>query len=302
VSLVITGQHINSLPFASPLIAIDDLTWQTATSAVATKQIVAMDPYLEGHYPDFTIYPGVFTIETVFQAAATALGVADTDLEISSIKSVRFQAPLLPGDRLTATLRFTPVDDDTAAVDVAADCRRGDGTACATIRLRVAPRHVAGPVGVLSHADIRRLLPHRNPMLHVDRVDELIPMTRIVAVKAISGSETCYRHLREDAAPEAYRYPTSLIVESMGQAGGVLWIHSLQGDMDPSKKLIFGYARGLTVHGAAYPGDVLRHIVHVTSVKGDNAFATGETWVGDRLIATCDDILVLLRADTTLAP
>jgi len=156
---------------------------------------------------------------------------------------------------------------------------------------------------MLEHADLKRILPHRHPILQLDRVLELDPGRRIVATKAVTGGELCYADLAEDAGHEAHAYPVSLLVESLGQAGGVLWLHSsaLAGN-SPQGTLILGSARDLALTGAAYPGDVLRHVVELDTVKGDNAFMRGETWVGDRRIATVGSILAVLRRDTELAP
>lgn len=310
--------------FAAPLTAVDSASWQDDSTFVAVKHIVATDPYLEGHYPDFTIYPGVFTIETVYQAAVTAVtgtpGAGGVVLD--RIDSVRFLAPLLPGDTLTATLKLTH-DPLTGQTTVRARCHRSDAKMCANIQLRVSQRSDADPYpdlppspparfptrpgsaasGALNHTEIIALLPHRNPMLHVDAVDYLEPGRRIVARKAVSGAERCYRNLRPDTQRHDLRYPLSLVVESLGQAGGVLWLRSAQaeGHHRPGT-LIFGSARELTVHGEAYPGDVLRHEVELTAVKGDIAFMRGQTLVGDRLILTVEHIIVLLREEQSLTP
>jgi len=153
---------------------------------------------------------------------------------------------------------------------------------------------------ILEHAELKRILPHRHPILQIDRVVEFEPHRRIVATKAISGCEPCYADLADDAD---HRFPTSLLVESMGQAGGVLWLHSaaLSGE-PPAGTLILGSARDVTLTGAAYPGDVLRHVVELDSVKGENAFMTGETWVGERRIATVGSMLAVMRADDALTP
>jgi 3-hydroxyacyl-[acyl-carrier-protein] dehydratase len=154
-------------------------------------------------------------------------------------------------------------------------------------------------VTTIQHADIKRILPHRHPILQLDRVVELEPGKRIVATKAISGCEPCFADLDEDAE---HAYPVSLLVESMGQAGGVLWLHSAALEGEPrSGTLIFGSAREVTLAGAAYPGDVITHVVELESVKGDNAFMRGETRVGDRLIMSVESMLAVLREDTELA-
>lgn len=309
--------------FAAPLTAVNSVSRQNDSTIIAVKYIAATDPYLEGHYPDFTIYPGVFTIETVYQAAVLALtGNAETGgVVLDRIESVRFLAPLLPGDTLTATLKLSH-DAATGHTTVHARCHRSDAQVCANIRLRVHLRTGAEPnftpadpparpaslpdvnrIGALDHAQIQALLPHRNPMLHVDAVDHLEPGARIIARKAVSAAERCYRDLHPDTDQRDLRYPVSLVVESLGQAGGVLWLRSAQVDSRPgSGTLIFGSARGLTVHGDAYPGDVLQHEVELTEVKGDVAFMRGRTLVGDRLILEVEHIIVLLRDAQSLAP
>lgn len=131
-----------STTFAAPLPAVDRMSDDGDQTVIAIKHIVATDPYLAGHYPDFTIYPGVFSIETVYQAAhAAALrrrgpGATAT---LAGITSVSFSAPLLPGDTLEATLRLEPSTSDPDLVSVKVRCRRGDGQTSArmTLRLRV---------------------------------------------------------------------------------------------------------------------------------------------------------------------
>jgi 3-hydroxyacyl-[acyl-carrier-protein] dehydratase len=156
---------------------------------------------------------------------------------------------------------------------------------------------------MLEHADLKHILPHRHPVLQVDRVLELVPGKRIVAIKAISGAEPCYAGLGPDVPHEAHAYPVSLLVESLGQAGAVLWLRGAELCGEAlSGTLILGSARDLEISGAAYPGDVLRHEVELEFVKGGNAFMRGETWVGERRIATAGSILAALRQDHELTP
>jgi 3-hydroxyacyl-[acyl-carrier-protein] dehydratase len=156
---------------------------------------------------------------------------------------------------------------------------------------------------MLEHADVKRILPHRHPMLQVDRVLDVDPGDRIVAVKAISGAEPCYADLAEGLPQSAHAYPPSLLLESLGQAGALLWLHTaaLEGK-SPAGTLIFGSARDCRITGSAYPGDVLRHVVHLLLVKGDNAFLRGETWVGDERIASVGSMLAVVRPGMSADP
>lgn len=133
--------------FAAPLDAVDEVQMR-ADGVTAVKRIVATDPYLKGHYPGFPIYPGVFTVETVHQAARRAVETGrgpGVRVELAAVRSVRFQAPLLPGDVLTAVCRLQDDPEDGQRVRVDADCRRHDGgvTAKVSLELLVLPEESA---------------------------------------------------------------------------------------------------------------------------------------------------------------
>ncbi|MDI6099250.1 3-hydroxyacyl-ACP dehydratase FabZ family protein [Actinoplanes sp. NEAU-A12] len=131
--------------YAVPLDAVDRVELTTA-GATVTKRIVADDPYIEGHYPGFPIYPGVFTVETVYQASrglVESRREPGTRVTLAEVRSVRFKAPLRPGDELTAECELRDDPDDISRVLVVAECRRKDGATVAkvTLDLRV---HEAG--------------------------------------------------------------------------------------------------------------------------------------------------------------
>jgi len=83
--------------------------------------------------------------------------------------------------------------------------------------------------------DIRRVmaaLPHRYPMLLVDRVEELVLNERIVAIKAVTINEQFFAgHF-----PGRPIMPGVLIVEALAQAAGVLaaWKSSSSRSARPS--------------------------------------------------------------------
>jgi 3-hydroxyacyl-[acyl-carrier-protein] dehydratase len=120
--------------YAAPLSAVDKLEIGADDTVTAIKDIVADDPYLAGHYPHFTIYPGVFSIESVHQAAREALERDGATAELAGIVSVHFKAPLLPGDRLTTELTFKPTEDPSI-VRVKAKCTRSDGQTSGKVTL-----------------------------------------------------------------------------------------------------------------------------------------------------------------------
>lgn len=125
---------------AAPLKAIDEYRILSAHEITAEKLIRSDDPYLEGHYPDFTIYPVIFVIESVTQTAHALVEQtweSRIEIELASIRSVRFTAPLLVGDTLRIHCLCTYLEDNLLTVK--ADCRneRDERTARMTLEFRL---------------------------------------------------------------------------------------------------------------------------------------------------------------------
>ena len=84
--------------------------------------------------------------------------------------------------------------------------------------------------------DIKRVmaaLPHRYPMLLVDRVEELVLDQRIAAIKAVTINEGFF----QGHFPGRPIMPGVLIVEALAQAAGVLAVESL--GLAGSGKLVY---------------------------------------------------------------
>jgi 3-hydroxyacyl-[acyl-carrier-protein] dehydratase len=147
----------------------------------------------------------------------------------------------------------------------------------------------------LDHGQVRMVLPQAAPMVLIDRVEWLDPGRELRAVKAVNGSEPCYEHLPGGLPRQRYAYPTSLLLESFGQAAAVLW-HSRDGRLvDGNSLLMFAAAHDCQFYGRAYPGDVVRHEVRFERLIANTGFATGESWVGDRRIATMGTFIAAVR-------
>src|SRR5437867_13394088 len=105
-------------------------------------------------------------------------------------------------------------------------------------------------------AEILRILPHRYPFLLVDRVIEVDPDKRIVALKNVTMNEPFFRgHF-----PGAPVMPGVLTIESMAQAGAILGL--IEKNADLTKTLVYF----LGIHEAKLrrpivPGDQMRIVV-----------------------------------------
>src|ERR1700723_4498102 len=80
------------------------------------------------------------------------------------------------------------------------------------------PRQQPAPSQTMDILEIMSLLPHRYPFLLIDRVIELEPRQRIVAIKNVTINEPYF----QGHFPAYPIMPGVLMVEAMAQAGGAL--------------------------------------------------------------------------------
>jgi 3-hydroxyacyl-[acyl-carrier-protein] dehydratase len=137
-----------------------------------------------------------------------------------------------------------------------------------------------------SPLDIRRVmaaLPHRFPMLLVDRVEELIVDQRITAIKAVTINEPFFAgHF-----PGRPIMPGVLIVEALAQAAGVLAVESL-GLAGTGKLVYFMAIDGAKFRTPVEPGVLLRLEVEFVQKRASVCKFAGKAYVGDKLAAQAD--------------
>jgi len=108
-------------------------------------------------------------------------------------------------------------------------------------------------IGALDIQRVMAALPHRYPMLLVDRVEELVPDQRISAIKAVTINESFF----QGHFPGRPIMPGVLIVEALAQAAGVLAVESL--GLAGSGKLVYFMAiDGAKFRTPVEPGVLLR--------------------------------------------
>src|SRR5277367_1931431 len=137
---------------------------------------------------------------------------------------------------------------------------------------------------------IRQILPHRYPMLLVDRILEL-ETERIVGIKNVTDSEAHFAgHF-----PDFPVMPGVLIVESMAQTAGVLVLGSIP---DRANYIVFlvsiDYAK---FRKPVRPGDQLRIEMIVIKRKGTVAKMSGRATVDGVLVAEAEVMCKLQDKD-----
>ncbi len=128
---------------------------------------------------------------------------------------------------------------------------------------------------------IRDILPHRYPMLLVDRIIELEP-DRIVGIKNVTVNEPFFvGHF-----PEFPVMPGVLIVEAMAQVAGVLVLKEIA---DRANKLVFlASIEQAKFRRPVLPGDQLRIEMKVAKRKATVAKMYGTATVDGTVVAEAE--------------
>jgi 3-hydroxyacyl-[acyl-carrier-protein] dehydratase len=134
--------------------------------------------------------------------------------------------------------------------------------------------------------DIKKILPHREPFLMIDRVDELQEGVMAKGVKAISANEWFFMGHFGDVKI----MPGVLIIEAIAQMGGVALL-----TMDEMKgKLAFlGKIKNARFNEKVVPGDVLELETSIETVKGNVGIGNGKAYVRGKLVASCELVFAL---------
>jgi 3-hydroxyacyl-[acyl-carrier-protein] dehydratase len=108
--------------------------------------------------------------------------------------------------------------------------------------------------------EIMDLIPHRYPMLLVDRILEYVPHESAVGLKNVTFNEPCFNgHF-----PGNPVMPGVLIVEAMAQTAGILVVHSL-GQSGTGKMVYFMTIESAKFRKPVVPGDSMH--IHVQCIK-----------------------------------
>jgi 3-hydroxyacyl-[acyl-carrier-protein] dehydratase len=132
---------------------------------------------------------------------------------------------------------------------------------------------------VLDILEIRNILPHRYPMLLVDRIIELQP-DRIVGIKNVTGNEPFFiGHF-----PDFPVMPGVLIIEAMAQTAAVLVVETL-GEEAAGKLVYFMMVENAKFRRPVVPGDQMRIHVRKDRNRGNVWKFSAEAKVDGQVVA-----------------
>ena len=125
-------------------------------------------------------------------------------------------------------------------------------------------------------------MPHRYPFLLVDRIIDMEPNKRIIALKNVTINEPFF----PGHFPGRPIMPGVLIIEAMAQAGGILLLNTIE---NPQDKLV--YFMGIDkarFRKPVRPGDQLRFELEMIKLRMRTCKMVGKAFVNNDLVAEAE--------------
>ena len=137
------------------------------------------------------------------------------------------------------------------------------------------------------------LLPHRYPMLLVDRIESYEKLKRIVGIKNVTINE----HFFQGHFPGRPVMPGVMIVEAMAQTGGVLIMQEFDNIED--YVIFFMTIDKVKFRKPVIPGDQLRMEIEVLMFRRKICKLKGRAFVDGQLAASAEFSSMLVKKDET---
>lgn len=139
---------------------------------------------------------------------------------------------------------------------------------------------------MLGIVQIQEILPHRYPLLLVDRITDMEVKKSIKGFKNISISEPAF----QGHSPGHPIYPGVLILEGMAQCGGVLALKSsdLTDEEMKNKVICFMSIDNAKFRNPVRPGDRLDYELTAVKMKSTLIVLEGKAYVDGKLTAEAE--------------
>lgn len=136
-------------------------------------------------------------------------------------------------------------------------------------------------MSVLTTKEIMEIIPHRQPFLLIDTIEELEIGVRAIGKKCVSYNEPFFAgHF-----PSEPVMPGVLIIEALAQVGAVAMLSK---EENKGKIAFMGAVNHAKFKGKVLPGDVLKLETEIIKVKGPIGVGNAKAYVGDRLVAQAE--------------
>ncbi len=135
---------------------------------------------------------------------------------------------------------------------------------------------------------ILKIMPHRYPFLLIDRILDLEPDKKVVALKNVTINEPFF----QGHFPDHPIMPGVMILEAMAQAGGVLLLNAIA---DPQTKVVYF----MSIDNAKFrrpvlPGDQLRFELEMHAFRRNTCKMSGTAFVDNDVVASADFMAMVI--------
>ena len=125
----------NYLPHRYPFLLIDKvIDIKKNESIIAQKNVSYNEPFFQGHFPDYPVFPGVLLLEAMAQATAI-LDIESNDRDMSKhlyyfvgIDKARFKKQVFPGDIIIINAKLNQSKSDIHKFS--SECHVNDEVVC----------------------------------------------------------------------------------------------------------------------------------------------------------------------------
>ncbi len=147
-------------------------------------------------------------------------------------------------------------------------------------------------IGVINIDQIKKMIPHRAPMLLIDRVENVVLGIEATGIKMVSGNEPYFvGHF-----PDFPVMPGVLIVEAIAQTASVM-VAATSPEIVSDKLVFFTTIENAKFRIPVRPGDVLKMRVVKTASKGSLWKFNGKATVEGKIVAEADFGAMMVNPD-----
>lgn len=136
-------------------------------------------------------------------------------------------------------------------------------------------------MSILTAKEIMEIIPHRQPFMLIDTIEELEPGKNAVAKKCVTYNEPFFAgHF-----PTEPVMPGVLIIEALAQTGAVA---ILSVEENKGKIAYFAAINHAKFRGKVIPGDVLILETEITKMKGPIGIGNAKASVNGQVVASAE--------------